>query len=124
MKLQIVLNFVKKIASDTISKYNQLKLEIDNNKLNQNNTNIYLDDMFTAGPKEFREVNKKTNAVGEALIKNTKIIVQYMIAMLLESKLVDDKKQAKLEMHYDFNNEDIMKEIESYFIYLRLYLYL
>ena len=38
--------------------------------------------------------------------------------MLLESKqtLLDNKEQARREMHYDFNHEDIMKEIESYFI--------
>ena len=77
-------NFCNKVASDTISKYNQLKLEIDNNKFNQNITNILLDDMFTTGLKEFREVNKKTNsAVDEALIKNKKTIVQYIIAILL-----------------------------------------
>ena len=67
--------------------------------------------------KEFYEANKKTNsAVDEALIKNKKTIVQYIIAILLESKLVDNKKQARLEMHYDFNHEDIMNEIGSHFI--------
>ena len=71
--------------------------------------------MFTTGLKEFKEVNKKTNsAVDEALIKNKKTIVKYMIAILLESKLVD-KEQARLAMLYDFNHEDIMKEIASYF---------
>ena len=61
MKLQILLTFVIKVACDTISKYNQLKLQIDNNKCNQNITNIQLDDMFTSGLKEFEEVNEKTN---------------------------------------------------------------
>ena len=42
-------------------------------------------------------------------------IVQYKIAILLESKLVDNKEQAGLEMHYDFNHEDIMKDIYSDF---------
>ena len=37
------------------------------------------------------------------------------MTILRESKLVDNRKQAKLEMHYDFNHEDIMKHIESYF---------
>ena len=49
------------VASDTISKYNQLKLEIveiDSNNFNQNITNIHLDDIFTTGLKEFKEVNK------------------------------------------------------------------
>ena len=29
--------------------------------------------------------------------------------------LVDNKEQARLEMHYDFKQEDIVKYIESYF---------
>ena len=37
------VKFCNKIAADTISKYNQLKLEIDNNKFYQNITNIQLD---------------------------------------------------------------------------------
>ena len=44
-----------------------------------------------------------------------KIVIKYIIAILLESKLVDNKEQARLEMHYDFKQEDIMKNIESYF---------
>ena len=47
-----VSNFVKfrnRVAADTISKYKQLKLEIDNNKFNQYITNIQLDEMFTKG---------------------------------------------------------------------------
>ena len=39
--------------------YNQLKLELDNSKFNQNITNIQLDDMFTTELKEFKEINKK-----------------------------------------------------------------
>ena len=41
------VKFCNKVAADTISKYNQLKQEFDNNKFNQNITNIQLDDMFT-----------------------------------------------------------------------------
>ena len=53
--------------------HNQLKLEVDNNKFNQNITNIQLDEMFTTGLKEFKEVNKKTNSfIVEALLKNKK----------------------------------------------------
>ena len=55
-----VTNTVKlcnKVAADTISKYNQLKQEFDNNKFNQNITNKQLDDMFTTALKEFKEVN-------------------------------------------------------------------
>ena len=110
------VNFCNKVASDTISKYNQINLLIDYNKFNQNITNIQLDDMFTTGLQEFKELNKKTNStVDEALIKNKKTIVQYPIAILLESNLVENKEHARLEMHYDFNHEDIMSEIESYF---------
>ena len=39
-----------------------------------------------------------------------------MIAILLESKLVDIKEQARLEMHYGFKQEDIMKEIERFLL--------
>ena len=42
--------------------HNQLKLEVDNIKFNHNITNIQLDEMFTTGVKEFKEVNKKTNS--------------------------------------------------------------
>ena len=62
------------------------------------------------------EFNKKTNsAVDEALINNEKTLVQYIIAIWLEIKLVDNKEQARLEMNNDYDHEDIMKEIESYF---------
>ena len=109
------VNFCNKVASDTISKYNQLKLVVDNNKFNQNITNIQLDDMFTSGLKEFKDNKKTISVVDEALTKNKRTIVQYIISILLESKLVDNKEQARLEMHYDFKQEDIIKDIESYF---------
>ena len=47
------VKFCNKIAADTISKNNQLKIEIDNNKFNQSITSIQLDEMFTTGLKEF-----------------------------------------------------------------------
>ena len=73
--------------------HNQLKLEIDNNKFNQNITNIQLDGIFTTGLKQFKEINKKTNCfIDEALLKNKKRIVQYIIAILLKSTLVENKK--------------------------------
>ena len=63
--------------------------------------------MFTTGLKEFKEVNKKTNSfIDEALLKNKRTIVQYIIVILLRSRL---------EMHYDFKQEDITKEIERIF---------
>ena len=72
--------------------------------------------MFTTGLKEFKEVNKKTNSfIDEALIENKWKIVQYIIAILLKSTLVDNKEKSRLEMHYDFYQEDMMKEIERIF---------
>ena len=111
------VNFCNKVAADTISTYNQLKQEFDNNKFNKNITNIRLDDMFTTGLKEFKEINKKTNsAVDEALKKNKRTIVQYIIAILLRSTLADNKEQERLEMQYGFKQEDITKEIESFLL--------
>ena len=52
------VNFCNKVASDTIAKYSQIKLVIDN-KSNQNITNIHLVEMFTSGLKEFKEIDKK-----------------------------------------------------------------
>ena len=46
MKLKIQFTFVG-VAADNISKYKKLKPEFDKNKINQNLTNIQLDDMFT-----------------------------------------------------------------------------
>ena len=100
-----ILKFCNKIAADTIFKYNQLKQEFDNNKFNQNITNIHLDEMFTNGLREMKEYNKSLRGV----------IVQYIIAILLQSKLLDNKEKDRLEMHYGFNQEDIMKEIERIF---------
>ena len=99
------VNFCNKVAADTISKYNQLKQEIDNNKFNQNITNIHLDDMFTNGLREMKEYNKSLRG----------LIVIYIISILLRSKLLDNKEKDRLEMHYGFKQEDITKEIESFF---------
>ena len=49
------VNFCNKIASEDISKSNQLKF--DNNKFNHYLANKQLDDMFTTGLREFKEVN-------------------------------------------------------------------
>ena len=103
MKSQIL--FCNKDAADTISKGNQLKQEFDNNMFNQNITNIHLDYMFTNGLREKNEYNKSLR----------KVIVQYIIAILFQCTLVDNKEKARLEMHYGFKQEDIMKEIERIF---------
>ena len=100
------VNFCNKVAADTISKYNQFKQEFDNNKFNQNFFNIHLDDMFTNGLREMKEYNKS--------LRN--VIVQYIIAMLLQRTLVDNKEKARLEMPYVFKQEGIMKEIEEFFL--------
>ena len=99
------VKFCNKVAADTISKYNQLKQEFDNNKFNQNITNKHLDDMFTNGLREMKEYNKSLRGV----------IVPFRIAILLQCALVDNKEQARLEMHYGFKQEDITKEIERSF---------
>ena len=75
--------------------------------------------MFTNDLRGLKEVNKETNSfINEALLKNKKTIVQYIVAILLESKLINNKEQARLEMHYDFNHEDIMRDFDSYFTIL------
>ena len=99
------VKFCNKVAADTISKYNQLKQEFDNNKFNQNITIIHLDEMFTNGLREMKEYNKSIRGV----------IVQYIIAMLLQNKLIDNKEKDRLEMHYSFNQKYIRKEIERIF---------
>ena len=110
------VKFCNKVAADTISQYSQLKQEFDNNKFNRNITNVQLDDMFTTGLKEYKEINKKTNSfIDEALLKNKRTIVQYIIAILLRSTSIDNKEQERLEKHYGFKQEDITKEIERIF---------
>ena len=72
--------------------------------------------MFTTRLKEFKEDNKKTNSfLDEALLKNKKKIIQYIVAILLKSTLVDIKGKSRLEMHHDFYQEDIIKGIERNF---------
>ena len=61
--------------------------------------------MFTNGLREMKEYNKYIR----------KVIIQYIIAIRLQSTLVDNKEKARLEMHYSFKQEDIMKEIERIF---------
>ena len=58
--------------------------------------------MFTNGLREMKEYNKSLRSV----------VVQYIIAILLQSKLLDNKEKNRLEMLYSFNQEDIMEEIE------------
>ena len=73
--------------------------------------------MFTTGLEEFKGINKKTNSfIDEALLKKKRTKVQYIIAIVLRSTLIDNKEQERLEKHYGFKQEDITKEIERIFI--------
>ena len=50
--------------------------------------------MLTTGLKEFKKVSKKTNSfIDEALLKNKRTIVQYIIAILLQSYLKTKSKK-------------------------------
>ena len=92
------VKFCNKVAADTISKYNQLKQDFDNNKFNQNITSIHLDEMFTNGLREMKEYNKSLRGV----------IVQYIIAILLQSKLLVMK-----EIERVFTNENKQSNDQS-----------
>ena len=83
--------------------HNQLKQEVDNNKFSQNITKIQLDEMFTTGLEEFKEVNKKTNSfIDEALLREKKEKSTIYKCYILKTTLVDIKERSRLEMHYDF----------------------
>ena len=71
--------------------------------------------MFTTGLSEIKEVNEKTTSTVDEALKKKKRQYNNLIAKLLESKLVDNEKNVRLEIHYDFSQEDIMKEFDSYF---------
>ena len=62
--------------------------------------------MFINGLREMEDYNKSLR----------KVIVQYIIAILLQSTLVDNKEKGRLEMPYGFEQEDIMKEKERIFL--------
>ena len=57
-----------------------------------------------------------SSVVEESFIQTRKTIIQYIIAMLLQSKLADSNEQARLKFNYDFNHEDIMKEVVRSFV--------
>ena len=61
--------------------------------------------MFTDGLREMKVYNESLR----------KVIVQYIIALLLRSTLLDNKEEESLEKHYGFKQEDITKEIERIF---------
>ena len=100
-----IVHFGKIVFADAISENNELKVEFDNNKFNQSITNIQLGEAFVDRWRGLRE--------NHTLMM--KIVIKYIIRILLESEPVNNTEQARLEMHYDFKQEDIMKDIESYF---------
>ena len=76
--------------------------------MNQSITNIQLGDACVDRWRGLREHHI-------LMMKMKLLVTKYIIAILLERRLVDNKEQVRLEMHYDFEQEDIMKDIESYF---------
>ena len=50
-----IVDFCNKVSADTISKYNELKVEHDNNKFNQSITNIQLGDACVDRWRDLRE---------------------------------------------------------------------
>ena len=105
VELVSIVHFANKISANTFTKYNELKVEFDNNKFNQSITNIQLEDACVDRWRGLRENH----------ILMLKIVIKYIIAMLLESGLVDNREQERLEKYYNFKQEDIMKDIRGYF---------
>ena len=83
------VHFGIKISADTISKYNELKVEFDNNKFYQAITNFQFGDACVDRWSCLR--------VNHILLM--KIVIKYIIAIILESKLVDNKEQARIQLH-------------------------
>ena len=100
-----IVHFGNKFSADTISKYNELKEDFDSNNFKRSITNIQLGDACVDRWRGLRENH----------ISMMKMVKKHVKAILLENKLIDNKQQARLEMHYDFKQEDIMKDIENYF---------
>ena len=81
MKHKLMMNFLMGLFTQ------QMKLQIHLTVIKRlplilSHGNIQLDDILTNGLKEFKEVNEKTTF---ARIKNKKIIVQNIIAILIKS---------------------------------------
>ena len=100
-----IVHICNKVSADTIFKYNELKVEFDNNKFNQSITSIQLGD---ACVDRWRGLRKSH-------ILMMKIVIKYIMTILLEGRLLDKNDQERLENHYEFKKDDIMKDIESYF---------
>ena len=100
-----IVHICNKVSADTISKYNELKEEFDNNKFNQSITNIQLGDACVDRWRGLRENH----------ILMVKIVTKYIMAILLEGRLLDKNDQERLENHYEFKKDDIMKDIELFY---------
>ena len=83
-----IVRFVKKVSADTIFKYNDLKLEFDNDKFNQTITNIQLSEACV----------DRWRSVRENHILTIKMVIKYIITKLLENKFIDNKEQARFVM--------------------------
>ena len=85
--------------------------------------------MITNGLKEFELDNKlaftqisvTASQISEVALpidintlQTRRTILEKIIAVLIESKLEENKEQRKLETQYDFNFKEIIKEIEVY----------
>ena len=100
-----VVHFCNKVSTDNISKYNELNLEFDNINFNQSYTNIQLGDACVDRWRGLRENH----------LLMMQIVIKYIMAILLEGRLLDKNDQERLENHYEFKKDDILKDIESYF---------
>ena len=77
-----IVRFCNKVSADTLYKDNELKVEFDNNKFNQTSINIQLGYACVDIWRGLRENH----------ISRMKMVIKYIIAILLESKLVDNKE--------------------------------
>ena len=77
-----IVRFYNKVSADTLSKYNDIKVEFDNNKFNQTIINIQLGYVLVDISRGLRENH----------ISMMGMVIKYIIAILLEGKLVDNKE--------------------------------
>ena len=78
-----IVHICNKILADTFFKYNELKVDFDNNKFNQSITNIQLGDACVDRWRGLRENH----------------ILMMKMAILLEGRLLDKNDQERLENH-------------------------
>ena len=77
------------ISAERIPKYNEFTVDFDSNKFNPAITNIQLGDACVVRWRGLRENH----------ILMIKMVIKYIIAILLENKLIHNKEQARWEMH-------------------------